>query len=46
MKDALDKALLDQSIIVNGEDGLIIPHMKWLYKQPSKKINRSRMDSN
>ena len=43
MKDALDKALEDHKLDV--EQTLTTPHMKWLYKHPTKKINKQRLDS-
>jgi hypothetical protein len=36
MQDVLDKALEDHRLNVNIEEN---PPMKWLYKQPTKKIN-------
>lgn len=45
MKDALDKALEDHRLNVDVTDTFTEPRMKWLYKHPTKKINKQRLDS-
>lgn len=45
MKDALDKALESHKLNVDVTDTFTVPHMKWLYKHPTKKINKQRLDS-
>jgi hypothetical protein len=40
MKDVLDKALEEHKLNVDVSDTFTSPHMKWLYKHPTKKINK------
>jgi hypothetical protein len=40
MKDVLDKALEDHKLQIDPKADFSSPEMSWLYKHPTKRINR------